>query len=124
MEKTMSTIKEDLRFFIGSEMIYHGMIKNSCYTEGFKAYLEACSCYWLYDIIQTEFLNAVRKHSPDTYYITVNTLKSKTTILLQDWEDKQIYTRVIDVTTHPEGEIEFHFGWDGQRAIICLSSEN
>jgi hypothetical protein len=121
----MNLIKEDLKQYYGTENYYkHFSNANALYTDGFRAYMIKASCFWLFDIIATEFHDIVKSKDPDKFYLKVSVKDSKATNTLRDWEDKNLYTRQVGFTTHPEGEIEFPFGWDGTRTIISLYSED
>ncbi len=122
--KNLKAIKQDLQQHYGSDTLKYGFIRQCCYSEGMSDYYKQAECYWLHDIFQTEFHNAVKKLTPDTFYIRLTVKDSKAKVVMQDYRDIVIHVREINWTTHPEGEMDFHFGWDGQRSIICLPQEN
>lgn len=123
--ESLNAIKHKLRYHIGSEQIFHQLIRNCCYTEGMKDYFTLAQCWWLYDIIQTEIHDIVSKRDPDTYYIKFKVDKEKKAIIkMVDWKKNVLFEREIEWTTHPEGKMEFHIGFDGFRSIVCLPSEN
>lgn len=122
--KNLNAIKQDLQQHYGSDTLKYGFIRNCCYSEGMSDYYKQAECYWLHDIFQTEFHNAVKKQVPDTYYVRLTVKDSKAKVVMQDYRDIVIHVREINWTTHPEGVMNFHFGWDGVRSIICLPQEN
>ena len=121
---TLNAIKEKLHAFYGTEHYYKGIVPNCLYTDGFKAYMEMAACFWLFDIIQTECFDVIRKLRPDTHYFTIEVNKEKAHLHLKDYQDNLLWERKIDFTTHPEGNISFPFGFDGEIGVICLHSEN
>jgi len=124
--KTLNAIKADLNHHCGSEQFYHGLIKNSIYTEGVRDYFTQAECFWLSYIVSTEFHNVVKRLSPDTYYLTVEVNKedSSCVITLDDYKRIRLHTRKVDYTTHPYGKMNLILGWDGARSILCLTNEN
>lgn len=120
----LNEIKHKLKKCNGSEGLFHGLLKTCCYTDGFKLYMELAKSYWLYDIVQTEFFNVIKLKKPDIYYLRVNVEALECTITLEDYKEDILYQRNVNFSTHPDGQIDFHFGWDGERGIICLPNEN
>ena len=124
--KTLNAIKHDLSWAIGSEKAFHQpLTRNFNYTEGMKEYFTLAQAWWLHDIFGTEVYSAVVKKDPDTYYAKIVVEGSKAVITCRDYKDNVFYTRKINFTTHPEGEMDFHIGFlDDIQLIICLPSES
>jgi hypothetical protein len=123
-----NTIKEiDLGQFYGTENFYHGIIKDSVYTDGVKHFIspKEGNCYWLYDIIQfSVFLKLKSLNVPDTYYFTLKIKDTKAEVVLEDYQGEVLYKQSIPFTDSPTGEIKLICGWDGEKLITCLTSEN
>lgn len=123
--KTLNAIKADLRQHIGSETLTrHWFVKNATFSEGAIDYFQQAECFWLQDIIATECHNAVRALEPDTHYFMIKSKDSEADLVLEDHTGKELWKRHIDFTSHPEGKMELVIGWDGERSITCLHSEN
>ena len=132
MMETLNKIKENLRQHFGSETMYTGMVKNSAYSEGVKNLMEQASCYWIYDIIQTECREALRLHDvADTYYFKIVSKDNEANLTLTSYRGKVLFDRHIGFTTFPEGEMNLIVGYgdygpvvNGVGIITCLPSEN
>lgn len=123
--KNLNAIKADLACHIGSETFTrHGFVATSVATEGAIDYFTQAECFWLWDIIATECHNIIRAMVPEVHYFTIKAKDAEADLKLVDWEDNVLWERHIDFTTHPDGEMELHFGWDGYRTTVCLPSEN
>lgn len=104
--------------FYGTEQWYrHPLVRECLYTDGVKAFAEAAGAYWLLDILATEvwplqaqesFLNIIFKVTEDKGVITVD-----------DGNDNEVWSRVIDHTDCPAGEWQFYLTDN----VILLPSE-
>lgn len=125
--KNLNLIKHELNQYYGCIQPFHGMNKNSIYTDGIKHLLEEAECYWLYDIIQFEIYDLLRrKNVLDVFYFTISVKKDSDVaeLFLRDYKKDVIWAKKIDYTDFPYGELEFVVGWDGERLTTCLHSEN
>lgn len=124
----MNMLKSELKGFYGTETYRYTLVRKSLYTDGMKHFLDNAGnngAYWLYDIIQTEVFDTLKKKDvPDTYYLKVKVVDSEADIELIDYRDNPLFKRHIEFTDLPEGEIDFHVGWDGEHLITCVPSEN
>jgi hypothetical protein len=124
-ENHLNGIKAKLAQYYGTESYHRHFFNKKClHTDGFKAYMELAKCFWLFDIIATEFFDVVKLQEHDKYYIKVEVVGTKATITMRNYKNDYLYTREVGYTDHPKGEIEFPFGWDGEHAIISLYSED
>jgi len=123
--KNLNLIKEELSQFYGGGQLYRGMIKRSLYSEGVKHLLEEAKAYWMYDIIQTEVFDKLRKQNQlDTFYFKMKAEKGKAVLSLVNYKNELLWSKEIGFTTFPDGEIELVCGWDGSQMITCLHNEN
>lgn len=122
----INQLSAELMQYYGSENLYHNFLNlNSRYTDGVKAYLELAKAYWLYDIIQTEVFNVLKKKdTPDAYYFKIVAKQGKAYLYLKDYKEVMLWEKKIDFTTHIDGEVFLECGWDGKTMITCLPSEN
>lgn len=126
MIQNMNLLKQQLRQHSGgSGLYYHSLTPRCNYTIGMKDYFTKAECWWLHDILATEFHNALVKNKVnDSYYVTIRVADAKAIVSMENYCDEIIYTRTVDFTTHPTGEFEFVMAWDGKRSILCLHNEN
>jgi len=126
-ELTMSSLKAHLQGHIGTINWYRDMFNpKSLYTDGVKDLLETAACYWLYDIIKTEVYDVLRKKNvADTYYFQIVVDENmRASMTLADYQSEVLWEREIAFTTFPEGTFDLICGWDGDKLITCLPSEN
>ena len=100
------------------------MLKKCTYTEGVKDYYSQANCYWLHDIFQTELHRRVKLLKPDLYYVNIKVENNRAEIVMVDYKDNELYSKVVSFTDHPEGTMTLYFGWNGDTSTICLPSEN
>ena len=130
--ENLNLIKDKLKQYYGSDKMYTGLVKRSVYSDGMKALIDLAACYWLYDIIQTEVLDVLKKKNvPDTYYFTITSADTKCTLTLSDYNNEELWNREIGFTTFPDGTMNLHIGYGdhgpvthGIGIITCLPSEN
>lgn len=123
--KTLNAIKADLRQHFGSETLTrHWFVKNATFSEGAIDYFQQAECFWLQDIIATECHNVVRALEPDVHYFEIESKDAEAHLYLKNYKGELLWDRHIDFTSHPEGKMELIIGWDGEKTITCLPSEN
>ena len=122
--KSMNEINAELSHCSGTEQYYHGLNKRSIYTDGAQALFELAGAYWLYDIIQTKIWDVLRKKAPETYTFTITSENGKADLVLKDYLENILWKRHINYTDFPEGSKDLIVGFDGERIITCLLSEN
>ncbi len=123
--KSMNEINVELAHCSGTEQYYYLRLnKRSVYTDGAQALFKLAGAYWLYDIIQTEIWDVIRKKAPKTYTFTITSEHEKADLVLKDYMDVILWKRHIDYTDFPEGSKDLIIGFDGERIITCLISEN
>lgn len=125
--ETMEKIKESLSGHFGSDTIFHGpFTKSFKYTEGAKHFFEIGQCWWLHDILATDFTKALfTKDEIEKYYLTVTVSEKKKCVIdLKDYTGEVIFGKVVPWTTLPEGEIKLRLGYHGNYVICCLPSED
>lgn len=107
----------------------HSLVRFFAYSDGVKECAEA-GCYWLLDIIATEFAPAIAKATYGEHHgyvvVTVSQAKSgaNAEISLEFEEGKPVYTRKVNYTDMPEGKYEFEIGYDGTNVLFTLISEH
>ena len=121
----LNEIKHLLRGHTGSDSIYkHRIFPKVNYTEGFRDYMIKAKAYWISDLL-IEVVKPLAIRNPDTYNGVVIVDKENTcNIIISDYKETVMYSKFISWTTHPQGEMKFQVGWDGERLIACLPSEN
>ena len=107
----------------------HSLVRFFAYSDGVKECAEA-GCYWLLDIIATEFAPAIAKATYGEHHgyvvVTVSPAKSgaDAEISLEFEEGKPVYTRKVNYTDMPVGKYEFEIGYDGTTVLFSLISEH
>ena len=98
------------------------------HTDGIQELAEHGECFWLLDVLATEFYSAVKKQQPDSYYIHLDCKQNKVDIVMEDYKKKVIYKRHVDYTDLPSGKLTIKAGWHGEHGenymILCLPSED
>jgi hypothetical protein len=101
------------------------------HTDGIEAFAEQAECYWLLDILATEFADVLTKTKrPDKFYIEIictepNIARMRNvTITMTDYEDEILYTAKRKSPSLLTGRLNIRIGWDGTRVILCLPSED
>ena len=123
---TENNLKFQLSHHTGSDIFHGPMTKPFKYTEGAKHYFELAQCWWLHDILATEFRMAIiRTKQVDTFYFTITVKEMKAVLVLNDYNEKEIFSKNINYTSHPDGEYKLEIGNHGKGLMICcLPSEN
>lgn len=122
---TLNAIKANLKHHYGSDnFTLHSISKASIASEGALDYFQQAECFWLWDIIATEVLTAVKSNREDTYYFKIISKDCEAELTLHDYRGNLLWNRKIGFTTHPDGEMDLIVGWNGVHSIICLRSEN
>ena len=122
--KSMNEINAEHSNCSGTGKYYNGLNKRSIYTDGAQALFELAGAYWLYDIIQTKIWDVLRKKAPETYTFTITSENGKADLVLKDYLENILWKRHINYTDFPEGSKDLIVGFDGERIITCLLSEN
>lgn len=128
--ETLPQVMRELRGHIGSIQSFYQINKGSTYTEGFKEFKELAQCHWLYDIMETEVWQVLKKLDKlDVFYFKVECQDEAgggrtVDLSLSDYRGKKLWSRHIDFTTLPTGEETFICGWDGVKMTTCLVQEN
>ena len=60
----------------------------------------------------------------DTFNFKIISAEDEAKLTLQDYTGQLIWSRDIEYTDFPTGEIDLVCGWDGNKMITCLPSEN
>jgi hypothetical protein len=108
----------------GTNQYYHRHNKSAVYTDGVKEFLLKAECQWLYDIIESEVYIKTKCLCPEIYYLNVISMDDEVDLILKTYQDDEIWSRHIEFSDLPQGNITLDVGWDGERQITCLSSEN
>ena len=110
--KQISNKLSSLGHGMGTDQFYHRLNKRAVYTDGMKNFFELAEAQWLYDVIETEFYDALKKlATPDKYYLMVTSKDNEANIVLTDYRDNEIHKRHIGFTDLPEGEILFYMAY-------------
>jgi hypothetical protein len=129
--KTLEHLKASkLDQHYGTEEFYRAnmFVKKVIHTEGIKELADQAQCYWLLDILATEFYDALKsqKQEPDKFYITIESKDDQADITMKNYRDKVIYKRHIDYTDLPTGKLMIYAGWQGEEGylVLCLPTED
>ena len=113
------TIKQDLKDYYGTENHFKIPFSNCVYTDGIKALIEKCKCYWLISDFGIEINNNKKLQKP-FLLLSIKVKDNKATITLkEDSNLKPIYTKKYSYTDFPLSEYEFYI-CDG---VFLLKSE-
>lgn len=118
-EKTIT--KADLMQFTGSEQWYrHGLVRKVLYTDGVKYVAETAGAYWLVDEIAFGQREAVvASEEFQVWTLKVDLAASNAVLTCDDGDDRVVFTKRIEFTDFPLGEIRFYFTDN----VILLPSE-
>ena len=125
---TAGALKSGMQEFCGTEKYYfHPLNRKVNYTDGFKWFLQSAECYWLLDILITEFYGVASewtaKEGDEFFAITVESKDSKATIKAKSYnyegQEVDMFKKNIDFTDLPEGEWKFYYSY----GVILLPSE-
>lgn len=104
----------------------HPLARTLVYSDGVKELAET-GCYWLLDVIGTEFVPAAKRCAAELDgmgFIYVNVKDTSATITLRrDGGEPPLYTRHVEYTDMPEGEWLFYFGEDQPHWNLYLPTE-
>jgi hypothetical protein len=127
--ETLERLKsQTLDQYYGTDHYYktNMFVKNVVHTDGIAALAEEAQCYWLLDVLATEFYDALKAEKPDSYYINLDCKQNKVLITMVDFRDRLIYSKQINYTDLPSGKLTIKAGWEGKGGmmILCLPSED
>ena len=127
--ETLEQLKaEKLDYHYGTDA-YHRtnmFVRKVIHTDGIAALAEEAQCYWLLDILATEFYDALKPLEPDSYYINIDCKDTKVDITMLDYRSNVIYKRHVGYTDLPSGKLTLKAGWQGKEGylVLCLPSED
>ena len=105
-KSTSQQIRNALAYCTGTEFWYRHPLARSClYTDGVKMFAEMAGAYWFIDILATELIPLQRTEEFMSVKMTVT--GSKASIIANDGNGRQVWSREIDFTDCPEGEWSF-----------------
>lgn len=106
--------------------IRHPLARQLVYSDGVQELAEI-GCYWLLDVVGTEFIKPMRKHAElfdGMAFLHVDVKDEKAVITLaQDEGEKPVYTRRIDYTDMPEGKWIFYMAEEESHVFMFLPTE-
>jgi hypothetical protein len=103
----LNTLAYDLSMFIGTENWYkHRLNPLMTHTDGIKFFADKAECYWLLDIIVTEFFPLLVNEP--FLVIAVYVENAKCRIVVTDGNYIEIKSKYIDFTDLPEGKWTFY----------------
>lgn len=108
----------------GTELFPSSDFTNTWHTEGIQTLCEEAECFWILDVISTEFYEALEGKRPDSFYLTIAVKNSKCDMIMVDYEDNVLHKRHVPYTDLVPGKLTLYIGWDGSRMIICLIPEH
>ena len=115
---TSGALQSGMGQFYGTEQYYgYGFNPLFKYTDGFKWFLEAGECFWLLDILATEFFAKAKywtnKEGDNFFVVEVESKDSKAVIrgrtYDQHGDEAVMFEKNIDFTDLPEGTYKFYY---------------
>jgi len=109
----------------GTANYYHRLNKNSIYTDGIKDFLDKTEAQWLYDIIESEIYLLLKSQPQyDVYKLHIESTNREVDLKVEDYQYSELWNKCIPSATLPEGSATVYVGYDGERLITSLISEN
>lgn len=109
-----------------NQWVRHPLSRRLLYSDGVQELAEL-GCYWLLDVIGTEFVDAATKAVAvldDMGFIEVDVQNSAADIkLLRDTGEVPLYVRHIDFTDMPSGKWMMYFSQDPKGWCLYLPTE-
>lgn len=108
-----------------NEFYRHNLVKYFHYSDGVRDCAQA-GCYWLLDLVATEFPTIMRKNGSLRAILKVHVLPSQSCVLQLTTADDQlpIWSCILDYTDMPEGSWFFELGDEDIRVVMILLTEH
>jgi len=111
MTTTKKLTESDLWQFTGSEQWYrHGLVRDVLFTDGAKYLADHAGAYWLLDEIALaqRYQKAVAAEPFQFWKLTVKDDRTAT-LICEDGNGKQVYSKPIEYTDFPLPEVALYF---------------
>lgn len=101
----------------------HPLVRKFQYSDGVQELAET-GCYWLLDVIATEFCKPLTSSGEYMGIIKVSVTDSNCAIEMTVDDDKPaVYAKMVGWTDMPEGEWNLYLADEGERYALILPTE-
>ncbi len=111
----------ELASFIGTTQ-YYRITNRFIVTEGVKYLADQASCYWLLDLYASHLVSI--DHQAERFTVLKMVRQGRGAyISIEDGNDRQLASQVVEYTDFPLPTIQLYACWDGQYWVAMLPSE-